>query len=450
MAALLLEGPSLHHWWPPAEGLAACLQEIDRVEEDHDVAERLHQRAEGREKGHHDDHDEGAHHPGDSLRDARHVLHDRRSIGLSAVDAPGESHGQEDVLHVRAKGIGDGGCGLVLLRHEDGGHGVRERRADGANSDAQEAVGKGRDVVVDLLSHLQHDEGEDGQPEHGPHEAQWPAALLADVLHVTGKERALQGNVNDELRNRKDLVEQTDVLAAPSMAEVLRRTDDSCIISVDPGAAKRALLDVLQELVALFLVWSLDPERHALQRVRELQLDDALAHDDDLLEVLVLQHGAQHGVLLVELEADGGALLHAGAFLLLGLLHRLRVDALLRGVQRPHRGARGAAVGHPAVHDLLDLHLNAVHLSLHAGGSAERFHGSGACCRPEGRDGVHNVGGGVYCDDVHNCSAKQDPALVPLDCLVEERPVEQDDGEGVEYAVARERHALDPQGQDRG
>mmetsp|Transcript_37189 Transcript_37189/g.115756 ORF Transcript_37189/g.115756 Transcript_37189/m.115756 type:complete len:383 (+) Transcript_37189:2-1150(+) len=358
--------PSLHEGRPPTEGLAARQDEVGHVAHQHDEAVGLDERAAGRHQSEEDNHDEGAHHPGHSLRDARHVLVDGLPAGLCAVDAPREGHREEDILHVGAQGVRNSRRRLVLLRHDDGGHGVGEGGADGADGNAEEAVGQGRDVVVDLLRDLEHDPGEDGQPEHGAGKADGPALLPVDVLDVAEEEGALEEHIDDELRDRADLVEEADVLAAPRVRQVLHRALDGRIVPVDPGPAERAFRDVLQKLVAVLLVGGLDPQGHVLQRVRELELDEALAHHDDLLEGLVVQDGAQHRVgRRVELEADGGPLLRLRALRLLIAAHRLGVDAAVRGFHDPLLGALLVTVSHAAVDNLLHLDLDAVHLAHH-------------------------------------------------------------------------------------
>lgn len=45
---------------------------------------------------------------------------------------------------------------------------------------------------MDLIRNLQHEEGENGKPKHGPRKAQRPAIFLGDIFHIYGEQGASQ------------------------------------------------------------------------------------------------------------------------------------------------------------------------------------------------------------------------------------------------------------------
>mmetsp|Transcript_58215 Transcript_58215/g.149892 ORF Transcript_58215/g.149892 Transcript_58215/m.149892 type:complete len:622 (-) Transcript_58215:97-1962(-) len=437
---------SLDERRPPPEGLTARQHQVDHIDNDQEVAGGLRKRAQRRRqhKEHHED--QRAHHPIDALRDTRHVLRNRLAADLDAVDHPREGHGQEHVLHVGAQRIRDSGRGLVLLRHQYRGHRVGEGGSDRADRDAQEGVGQGWDVVMDLVRDLEHTPGEDGQPEHRPREAQRPPPLLARVLHVHREHGRFEEEVDAEFRDRGELHGRAAILH--SVDQVLPGTHYGGVIAMDPRPAQGVLLDHFEQLNALIRIPNRDPERDVLEPMVEFELKHTHVHDHHLLQVLVLQDLAQHGVRVVELEADGLAPVAAfDAAAALGLL-RIGVDAVRRDIQvEGRRLACIVSIHHAAVDDLLDLHVDAVHPSLRL--AARRRVVLAALLRPQERNGIDEVRREVDAGDVAPSRGEEDVGLVRLDGIVPQRPAQQDNRDGVCDHIPGERHARNLQWQDR-
>mmetsp|Transcript_72704 Transcript_72704/g.210501 ORF Transcript_72704/g.210501 Transcript_72704/m.210501 type:complete len:292 (-) Transcript_72704:93-968(-) len=182
----------------------------------------------------------------------------------------------------------------------------------------------------------------------------------------------------------------------------------------------------------------------------KLQVDGAHLHHDDLLQVLVLQDWPEHGVRLLELQADGrpAVVLLPPLRVLPLLVLGLRVNAVGGDVDRPLRVVAGVvAVRHAAVHDLLDLDVHAMHLGT---APARLVRGLDIVGRPQARHGVDAIGGEVHRHDIHPCGAQQNGGLVERDLLVEEAPIQQADRQRIEEHIPSEGDTLDLERNLRG